>query len=74
MVQLRIDFKIIFIHLQNPLSYPLFMVTQSSIHKYHALCCLLTDNPRGPEFSGLLFDLNQSMQPTPSLPDKVQAP
>lgn len=69
-----IDFRIVFIHLQNPSRYFLFIVTQSSIHKFQALYCLFTYSQRGPEFFGLQFDLNQSTQPIPSLPDKVQAP
>ena len=74
MLRFGIDFRIVFIHLKNALNYLLIMVTQLKSHKDHTLCYLFTYNQRGPKFSGLLFDLNQSMQRKPSLPDKDQAP
>ena len=72
-----IDFRIVFIHLHN-----LLQSTGGVPLRGHCHSILNTKRPqviftysqRGPESSGLLFDLSQSTRQTPSLPDKVPAP
>ena len=72
-----IDFRIVFIHLHN-----LLQSTGGVPLRGHCHAILNTKRPqviftysqRGPESSGLLFDLSQSTRQTPSLPDKVPTP